>query len=398
MAMYSHSRISCFEQCPFKFKLKYIEKVRPEIEQTVEAFLGSLVHDVLQKLYKDMRFQKMNTPEELLAYYNEQWEKNWNPAILVVRKDYKPENYRKMGEKFITDYYEKHKPFDQSKTVGLEQRIVIDLNNDGRYKLQGYIDRLATKGDGVYEIHDYKTNSSLPLKEYLEEDRQLALYAMAVKKNYPNAERIKLIWHFLSFNEDITLEKTEEELDKLKLTVISDIQRIESASDYPTKKTKLCEWCEFRPMCPEWAHIAKTEGMSLKSFMKESGVSLVNRYVELTEKRRVTDDEMNEIRKKLVEFAKENNVTTIAGSGYNARIWSAEKFRFPGKNDEGRRELEEFLVKSGLIKDVSTLDTFLLSHKMDEKDWPEDIKKAVAKFGRRELIERIYLKRKEHSA
>ncbi|MCK4714329.1 MAG: PD-(D/E)XK nuclease family protein [Candidatus Aenigmarchaeota archaeon] len=28
MAMYSHSRISCFEQCPFKFKLKYIEKVR----------------------------------------------------------------------------------------------------------------------------------------------------------------------------------------------------------------------------------------------------------------------------------------------------------------------------------------------------------------------------------
>ncbi|MCK4714328.1 MAG: PD-(D/E)XK nuclease family protein [Candidatus Aenigmarchaeota archaeon] len=356
------------------------------------------MHDVLQKLYKDMRFQKMNTPEELLAYYNEQWEKNWNPAILVVRKDYKPENYRKMGEKFITDYYEKHKPFDQSKTVGLEQRIVIDLNNDGRYKLQGYIDRLTTRGNGVYEIHDYKTNSSLPLKEYLEEDRQLALYAMAVKNNYPNAERIKLIWHFLSFNEDITLEKTREELDKLKLTVISDIQRIESASDYPAKKTKLCEWCEFRPMCPEWAHIAKTEGMSLKSFMKESGVSLVNRYVELSEKRRVTDDEMNEIRKKLVEFAKENNVTTVAGSGYNARIWSAEKFRFPGKNDEGRNELEEFLVKSGLIKDVSTLDTFLLSHKIDEKDWPEDIKKAVAKFGRRELIERIYLKRKEHSA
>ena len=32
-------------------KLKYIDKVRPEIEQTIEAFMGSLVHSVLEKLY-----------------------------------------------------------------------------------------------------------------------------------------------------------------------------------------------------------------------------------------------------------------------------------------------------------------------------------------------------------
>ncbi len=394
MVLYSHSRISTFLNCPYRFKLKYIEKIRPEIEQSVEAFLGSTVHETMEKLYRDMKFQKIATLKELISYFRDQWEKNWSPSILIVRKDYKPENYMKMGEKFITDYYNTHKPFDQTKTVGLEQRIVIDLNRNGKYKLQGYIDRLALTDDGTYEIHDYKTNSSLPLKEYLEEDRQLALYALAVKDSYPNARKIRLVWHFLSFNQDVMLEKTNEELEKLKLSVISDIERIESAKDFPTKKSNLCEWCEFRSMCPEWAHIARTEGLSLKNFLKEPGVSLVNRYAELTAKRKEIDAEMDAVKEKLTEFAKENKVTTVGGSGYAARIWSAEKFKFPGKNDEGRADLEDFLNKAGLMKDVAALDTFLLSNKMEDTDWPEEIKNAVAKFGRKELIERIYLRKK----
>ncbi len=394
MVLYSHSRISTFEQCPFRFRLRYIDKVRPEIEQSIEAFLGSLVHTVLEKLYRDMRFRKLNSPDELIAYYNEQWEKNWSPAILIVRKDYAAENYRRMGEIFIRDYYEKHRPFDQSKTVGLEHRVLLDLNGDGRYKLQGYIDRLAIAKDGTYEIHDYKTNSSLPLQEYLEEDRQLALYALAVKKKFPDADKIRLVWHFLSFNKDVEIRKTEEELEKLRLSVISDINKIESAREYPTSRSRLCEWCEFRSMCPEWAHVAKTEALTLKDFVREPGVSLVNRYAELTEKKRAVENEMNEVKDRLTEFARKEGVTTVAGSGYNARVWSAEKFRFPGKDDAGRRELEDFLEKSGLIKDVSSLDTFLLSRKMDEKDWPEEIKKALRKFGRKELIEKIYLRKK----
>ena len=35
--IYSHSRLSTFEQCPFKFKLRYIDEIEPEIEKTIEA-------------------------------------------------------------------------------------------------------------------------------------------------------------------------------------------------------------------------------------------------------------------------------------------------------------------------------------------------------------------------
>jgi putative RecB family exonuclease len=50
MTVYSHSRLSCFEQCPQKFKLQYIDKVETDVEESVEAFLGSRTHETLEKL------------------------------------------------------------------------------------------------------------------------------------------------------------------------------------------------------------------------------------------------------------------------------------------------------------------------------------------------------------
>lgn len=395
MTLYSHSRISCFENCPYKYKLKYIDKIKPEIETSIEAFLGSMVHDTLERLYKDMRFQKINTIEEILAYYNEIWTKNWVPNIIIVRKDYTQENFRAMGEVFIRDYYNKHHPFDQTKTIGLEKRIVIDLENNGKYKLQGYIDRLSCKNAGEYEIHDYKTNSSLPQIEYLKKDRQLALYAMAVKKIYPDAENIKLIWHFLSFNKDIVLEKTDEELEQLKHDTKKAIDAIESASSYPTVVTKLCDWCEFRSKCPEWGHIAKTDSMSLNTFIGESGVKLVNEYAELTNKKKGLEEEIEKIKEKILAYSKEKSLNIMTGTSHNVRIWRANKFKFPGRDEPRREELEDFLRKANLWNDVSSLDTFILSKKMDNPEWPDDITKAIEKFGNRETIERLYLKKKD---
>ena len=214
MTVYSHSRLSSFEQCPYKFKLKYIDKVETKLEESVEAFLGSQVHDALEKLYRDLQYQKLNALDELLVYLNDKWQKNWNESIVIV-KDYTPENYRLMAEKFITDYYHRYHPFDQQRTIALEDRILINLDRSGDYKLQGYIDRLAESEDCRYEIHDYKTNSQLPLPEYIQNDRQLALYMIGVKDRYPDAEDIKLIWHFLAFNKEIDSTRTDDELEQL---------------------------------------------------------------------------------------------------------------------------------------------------------------------------------------
>ena len=201
--MFSHSRLSCYEQCPQKYKLKYVDRVETEIEQSIEAFLGSRVHETLEKLYRDLGYQKVNTLEELLDFFRDEWKKNWDDSIVIVKEEYGPENYIKMGAKFITDYYNKYKPFDQGKTISLEERILIKLDDSGNYKLQGFIDRVMESKEGYYEVHDYKTNSRLPLADYLDNDRQLALYAIGVKERYPDVKDVRLVWHFLAFDKDL---------------------------------------------------------------------------------------------------------------------------------------------------------------------------------------------------
>ena len=52
MTLYSHSRLSTFENCPLKFKYTYIDKIETGIEESIEAFLGSRVHEALEKLSK----------------------------------------------------------------------------------------------------------------------------------------------------------------------------------------------------------------------------------------------------------------------------------------------------------------------------------------------------------
>ena len=52
MATYSHSKISTYEKCPYKYKLQYIDKETPEIENTIEAFMGGIIHQALEDLYK----------------------------------------------------------------------------------------------------------------------------------------------------------------------------------------------------------------------------------------------------------------------------------------------------------------------------------------------------------
>ena len=249
MNIYSHSKLKCYEQCPQKFKLQYIDKIRIEFKESIELFLGKRVHKTLKKLYQDLMYQKENTLEDLLIFLHNQWAKNWNDSIKIVKKGYYPEDYLKMAEKFIIDYYNRYKPFNHGTTIALEERILIDLDRSQGYKLCGYIDRLTKAEDGYYEIHDWKACSRLPSLETIENDRQLALYAIGVKDRYPDVKDVRLVWHFLKFDREIDSTRTDEELEKIKQNTIQLIDVIENTEEFPTNPSLLCNWCKFKSIC-----------------------------------------------------------------------------------------------------------------------------------------------------
>ncbi len=395
MVVYSHSRLSCFEQCPYKYKLKYVDKVDTEIQETIEAFLGSCVHETLEKLYKDLEYQKQNNLDDLICYLHHIWKENWTDEIIIVKQEYGPENYLKMAEQYIRDYYHRYEPFDQGKTISIEDRILIDLDEKGSYKLQGYIDRLTEIKDGYYEIHDYKTNSRLPLPQYIENDRQLALYAIGVKERYPDAKDVRLVWHFLKFDKEIDSTRTDEELKQLKKDTIQLIDTIEKAETFPTQPSVLCGWCEFKPICTAWSHLYQLKEKPENEYLSDSGVQLVNQYAKLKEKKKqITLDlyaEMEKIEEALINYAKKKQIEVVFGSDQKVRIKTSERFKFPSKHSKKRKQLIKILKEKGKWKEVDQLDTSALNTIIQENKWDKELINLLKEYVSLETSNRLYL-------
>ena len=141
--IYSHSRLSTFEQCPFKFKLRYIDKVYPEVEKTIEAHLGSAVHDVLEWLYNSLKSGKTPELEEVLVYYTKKWKETYDPKIIFVRKELTEQDYFQKGVRFIIDYYKRETPLEKKvedigkwviedkKKYDIKEKLISELINLG---------------------------------------------------------------------------------------------------------------------------------------------------------------------------------------------------------------------------------------------------------------------------
>jgi len=354
-----------------KFKMKYIDKVQTEVQEGIEAFLGKRVHETLEKLYTDLKFQKIPTLNQLLAYYLEIWKKNWNSSIIIARKDYTEINYRKMGQKFIEDYYKKFHPFNQATVLGLETKISIDLN--GNYKLIGFIDRLDYYGDGVYEIHDYKTNATLKPQDQLDEDRQLALYSIAIKNMHSDAKKVRLVWHFLAFNKTLTSHRTDAQLENLKKNTIELIKNIEKEKEFKPKTSKLCDWCEFKQICKMWAHLYKVEQLPFEKFKKDDGVKLVNELAELSAKEKEIGLKIQIIKDKIIMYGKQIGVSVVFGSDAKATIKEYESLKVPAKDTRERVALEKLIHQYNKWLEVSSLDTYALKRILTQERWPKDL-------------------------
>jgi putative RecB family exonuclease len=249
MVIYSHSRLSAFEQCPLRFRFQYIDRLKPDIEQSIEGFLGSQVHKTLEWIYLQSAKGKILQLDEIIQNYIENWNNDFSSEIKIVNGEYNAEYYFNQGIKFLIDYFLKHSPF-RDNTIACEKRILVKLDPEGKYQLQGYVDRIVHHPDtNIFEIHDYKTGNFLKSQEELDNDRQLALYSIGIRESFEKVSDVHLIWHFLAFNKQMTSKRTSEQLENLKKEILELIKKIEATKEFNPHPTILCKWCAFRSYC-----------------------------------------------------------------------------------------------------------------------------------------------------
>jgi len=383
MPTYSHSQLSTYETCPHKYKLAYIDKIEVETEG-IEAFMGSRVHEALEKLYRDLKVTKLNTLEELLNFYRQSWEKNWNDLIQIIRKDYNAEDYRRLGEKCITDYYKRYYPFDLGKTLGLEEYIYFPLEEEKSYWIRGFIDRLTLVDSSVLEIHDYKTSNRLPTKEDVHSDRQLAFYHMGVAEKWQGIQEVRLIWHYLTFDTEIHSSRTPEQLYQLRQATLELIRRIETDRHFLPKEGPLCDWCDYQGFCPKRKHLIAVGSLPPNEYLNEEGVVLVSQYVELKERKRLlneeSDAELAKIEEALYAYAQREELEAIFGSDHVAKIKIEMKEKYPLKGNPHRKILDEMVKKAGKWMEVSDLNPWMLARIIGRGGWPPSLVNKVKEF------------------
>ncbi len=246
MTCWSHTRLSAFEQCPFKYYLQYVEKRKSPV-QGIEGFMGNRVHEALQRLYEGVMKGKILGLKEVLEFYAKRWEEKYHPHVRVVKQDTTPEDYFNEGISCIEWFYRAHHPFDRGTTLAVEKRVYFSTSFGDRFR--AVMDRVDLE-DNKIVIHDYKTGGKLSSKEDLAADRQLSLYYRAAEQSIAEGRPIELRWHFLRYGKMISLSGSEMMVEEVEKQVHQLIEVIESTDEYPPKLGPRCPWCGYSEMCP----------------------------------------------------------------------------------------------------------------------------------------------------
>ncbi len=245
MLRLSPSRLNDFTNCPQLYKYRAIDQL-PE-PPSIDAERGKLIHSVLEDIFEFPASERtFATAVDLLP---KKWQEQLagEPELAELVLDEK--EWVDRAHSLLTNYFSLENPtaFESSfRELHLERTI-----SDEMY-LHGYVDRLDIAPTGEVRIVDYKTGKSPKPGWESKAFFQLRVYALLYWKNEGVLPRLlKII--YMGDNKVLESSPTEDELkstERILTNIGQEILTAIESSHFPTKKSKLCDWCFFKSICP----------------------------------------------------------------------------------------------------------------------------------------------------
>lgn len=237
----SFSQIGTFEQCPYKWKLHYIDELQTIIpkEPTDPLVLGNALHTALE--HRDI--------EPGLRYYREHMPIG---SDLTANEEIKLTHMVRAGLDIIPD--------------GIHE---LPLDVPGEFK--GFIDLLVPSGEpDTFHMVDYKYANPKNVEKY-RDSAQLSVYKYYFERLHPGKKIDKMC--FVLFPKVAIRQKKTETLEQFRNRLRGELEgkepivipveydrekvedflakkaMLERAREYPKNESTLCDWCDYSDYC-----------------------------------------------------------------------------------------------------------------------------------------------------
>ena len=204
IAQWSYSRLSDWEQCPLKAKLKHVDKLREPGSAAMDR--GSLIHTLAEKYTKK---EIKIIPPEIAAFQQEFDELKKNDPVCESEwgftKEWKPTGY------FGADVW-----------LRVKTDVFCVKKNTGR-------------------IIDHKTG-----QEKEAHDQQLSLYGASLLIQQPKIDVVSTELWYLDQGTKRSLEFTRDQLPEMIEHWNDRVRPMLTDKSFVATPNRLCNWCHFR--------------------------------------------------------------------------------------------------------------------------------------------------------
>lgn len=244
----SPSRAADFKTCPLLFRLRSIDRL-PQAP-SLAAARGTLVHAVLETLF-DLPAAERTLPAatDLLtpAYARLLEHEPGVDALFGDRPEF--DAWLASAADLLGNYFRLEDP-SAVEPAWRERFVEVGV---GDVRLRGVLDRLDVGPGGEVRVVDYKTGGAPGESCEGTALFQLKFYALLFWRTRGVVPQLRLVY----LRDAVTLTYTPDagELDRFERTVLAlwaAIRRALPTGDFPPSPSRVCEWCDFRELCPAW--------------------------------------------------------------------------------------------------------------------------------------------------
>ncbi|PAT12287.1 exodeoxyribonuclease V subunit beta [Corynebacterium hadale] len=243
----SPSRASDYQRCPLQYRLRTIDKIP---EPTTEAQVkGTLVHAVLEEMFGWPR--EARTFPAAVKRIKPAWEEMCEKDPSCAEPIDNELALFQAARELLRGYFHMENPlgFDAH-----EQEMYVNTVLPNGVPVRGFIDRVDIAPTGEVRVVDYKTGKK-PLPRYSQDAQfQMRFYALVYWRLFQTIPtQLRLM--YLKVMDSMILTPSREELEYFERDLADLWAKIEADGKdghFRPKKSKLCGWCAFQDLCPEF--------------------------------------------------------------------------------------------------------------------------------------------------